>query len=73
LSAETVQPGDTVAGTLPVQVAAEVCRKGARYLHLSLDLPASARGRELSADEMESFGARLEDFTVHRPMMEHTR
>lgn len=72
LSAEAVQPGDVVAGTLPVQVAAEVCRKGGRYLHLSVDLPANARGRELGADELENLGARLEDFQVQRPMTENT-
>jgi CRISPR-associated protein Csx16 len=72
LSAEEVQQGDVVAGTLPVQVAAEVCRKGGRYLHLSVDLPANARGRELGADELENLGARLEDFQVQRPMTENT-
>lgn len=59
-----VKPGDTVIGTLPVNLAAEVCRRGARYLNLSLDLPESARGRELTADELERFGARLEPFLV---------
>jgi CRISPR-associated protein Csx16 len=72
LSAEAVQQGDIVAGTLPVQVAAEVCRKGARYLHLSVALPANARGRELGANELESLGAKLEDFQVQRPMTENT-
>jgi len=39
-----VEPGDTVIGTLPVHLAAAVCQRGARYLNLSLDLPAHARG-----------------------------
>lgn len=34
--------GDVVIGSLPVNLAAEVCARGARYLHLSLDLPAEA-------------------------------
>ena len=72
LGAEAVQQGDIVAGTLPVQVAAEVCRKGARYLHLSVALPANARGRELGPDELERLGAKLEDFQVQRPMTENT-
>jgi CRISPR-associated protein Csx16 len=59
-----VKPGDTVIGTLPVNLAAEVCRRGARYLNLSLDLPAHARGRELTADDLERFGATLEPFVV---------
>ncbi len=59
-----IQPGDTVIGTLPVNLAAEVCARGGRYLNLSLDLPPEARGRELSADDLEQFGARIEEFHV---------
>ena len=51
-------------GILPVNLAARVCERGARYLNLSLDLPADARGRELTADELERYGARLEAFEV---------
>lgn len=63
-----VKPGDTVIGTLPVNLAAEVCRRGARYLNLSLDLPLEARGRELTAEELERFGARLERLVVERAL-----
>ena len=59
-----VQPGDTVIGTLPVHLAARVCRQGARYVNLSLDLPAHWRGRELSADDMRQCNARLEGFHI---------
>lgn len=59
-----VQPGDTVAGTLPIQLAAQVCKRQASYLHLSVDLPAHLRGRELSAHELVLAGARLEAFTI---------
>jgi CRISPR-associated protein Csx16 len=59
-----VQPGDTVVGTLPVQLAAAVCSQGAQYFNLSLDLPAHWRGRELSADELRQCNARLEVFDV---------
>lgn len=61
-----VNAGDTVIGTLPVHLAAEVCGRGARYLHLVLVVPPKARGRELDADEMERFGARLEAYRVIR-------
>ena len=44
--------GDTVIGTLPVNLAAEVCARSARYLHLSLEVPREVRGRDLTADEM---------------------
>lgn len=64
LAAEEIALGDVVIGTLPVHLAREVCACGARYLHLALDLPADARGRELSADELERCGARLEPMRV---------
>ncbi len=59
-----VQPGDTVIGTLPVNLAGAICKRGARYLHLSLELPANLRGRELTADDLETMRARLQPFEV---------
>lgn len=61
-----VAPGDTVIGTLPVHLAGAVCERGARYFNLSLDVPESARGRELSADELQAFGARLEEYAIRK-------
>lgn len=61
-----VGAGDTVIGTLPVNLAAAVCARGARYLHLSLDLPAERRGRELNAADMAACGARLEEYRVQK-------
>ena len=46
--------GDIVIGSLPVHLAARVCARGAQYWNLSLNMPASARGKELSADEQLS-------------------
>lgn len=59
-----VQAGDTVIGSLPVNLAAQVCAAGAAYWHLSVALPAELRGRELSADELEQMGARVESFDI---------
>lgn len=59
-----VQPGDTVIGSLPVNLAAQVCDVPARYLHLSLALPPTRRGQELSVDDLECLGARLESFEI---------
>lgn len=59
-----VSAGDRVFGTLPVHLVAELCAGGAHYYHLIIDLPASGRGRELTADEMEQYGARLVRFQV---------
>jgi len=64
LDPETIQPGDVVIGTLPIHLAAQVCERGGRYLHLSLELPPEQRGRELSAADLRRLGARLEEFRV---------
>lgn len=64
LDPERVNAGDIVMGTLPVNLAARICARGARYFHLSLDLPAQWRGRELSAEDMQRFGAALEEYRV---------
>lgn len=61
-----VERGDTVIGTLPVHLAGEVCARGARYRHLSLELPPDQRGRELSAADMRVCGARIETYLVAR-------
>ncbi len=64
LMVDQVQSGDTVIGTLPVHLAAQVCQRGARFINLSLDMPNDWRGRELSADELSQCRARLECFEV---------
>jgi CRISPR-associated protein Csx16 len=64
LDPDTVQAGDTVIGSLPVNLAAQVCAKGAAYWHVSMQLPATLRGQELSADDLEQLQARVERFTI---------
>lgn len=64
LDPETIQPGDVVIGTLPIHLAARVCERGGRYLHLSLEIPPDWRGRELSAADLRRCGARLEEYRV---------
>lgn len=66
LDLAAIRPGDEVIGTLPVSLVAEVCAHGATYHHLTLDLPREARGRDLSADQMDRYGATLEVFDVRR-------
>lgn len=72
LDLERVQHGDTVIGTLPVNLAAAVCGKGAQFLNLSLDQPPHWRGRELSADDMRACNARLEGFHICAQPMAYT-
>jgi putative CRISPR-associated protein (TIGR02620 family) len=37
---------------------------GVCYLHLTINLPASKRGQELNAKELDQFGAFLTEFDV---------
>ena len=66
LDPAAVRPGDVVIGTLPAHLAADVTAQGARYVQLVLDLAEADRGRDLSADEMEAAGARLEVVNARR-------
>ncbi|HYD32700.1 MAG TPA: CRISPR-associated protein Csx16 [Azospirillaceae bacterium] len=61
-----IAAGDVVMGTLPIQLAAEVCARGARYLHLEMTLPPDSRGIPLSADDMDRLGAPLVEYRAHR-------
>ncbi|MDP2811901.1 MAG: CRISPR-associated protein Csx16 [Rhodocyclaceae bacterium] len=61
-----VSAGDTVIGSLPVNLAFEVCERGAEYWNLSLRLEPADRGRELTADDLERCGARIEAFRIER-------
>lgn len=55
---------DTVVGILPFHLAARVCATGARFLSLDIDVPPEARGKELTADEMDRYGACLIEYKV---------
>src|SRR6266849_5188342 len=63
LDPEAVGPGDNVIGTLSVHLA-DVVARGAEFLHLAIDAPPEARGRELTAEEMDRYGARIVPFVV---------
>ena len=59
-----VRKGDKVIGTLPVHLAGQVCENGGRYFHLSMNVPVDRRGTEISADDMDSFGAHVKEFNI---------
>lgn len=67
LDIQAVVGGDCVIGTLPIHLAAAVCERGARYLHLEVNVPRELRGQELAAEQLQALGARLTEFVVrHR-------
>lgn len=61
-----LRPGDSVMGPLPVQIIANINARGGRYYHIEMTLPPEARTRELTAADMDSFGARLVEYRVMR-------
>ena len=66
LEISSIQAGDTVIGTLPMNLAARVCESGGRYIHLTLELPLEKRGQELSADDLDHYGAVVEEYLVRK-------
>lgn len=64
LNLESISTGDIVIGTLPLQLAYAVQFRGARYLHLSVEVPNEWRGKELTADQLIEFGAMLIEFDI---------
>lgn len=64
LDVSRVKKGDEVIGTLPIHMAAAVIKRGAIYTHLSMEIPAFLRGKELTNGQMRECGARLERFDV---------
>lgn len=58
------QPGDNVIGSLPINLAAQLCAADIGYWHLSLYIPESLRGVELSAEQLHQLDARLEAFYI---------
>lgn len=61
-----IHPGDIVIGTLPIQLAAQVCEQKARYIHLEVNVPYELRGQELSTEKLDELGATLSEFSVKR-------
>jgi CRISPR-associated protein Csx16 len=66
LDPAAIAPGDRVIGNLPMHLAALVCERGGRYFNLVIELPPGARGLELGTDELDAYGARLEEYSVER-------
>lgn len=64
LDVARITAGDRVIGSLPVNLAAKVCEQRAEYWHLSLELPATFRGKELTSEQMHIFGARVERYLL---------
>ena len=67
-----IQAGDTVIGSLPVNLAAQVCERNAVYIHLSLTVPEHWRGQELTVEQMTQCQAQLEQYSLKKLWAEHS-
>lgn len=66
LDPEQIQPGDVVIGTLPVNLAETVHRRGAEFYFLSIQMQQGQRGKELDLDDMLVAGCALHRYRVVR-------
>lgn len=65
-SDDKLSAGDTVVGSLPINLVADLDERSIRYLHLSLCIPEHLRGIELSAEQLSQLNAKLEPYSVKR-------
>lgn len=61
-----LQKGDAVVGVLPIHLAAKVCALGCVYYHLEMQVPLEFRGKELTSEQLDLFGATLVPYSVTR-------
>ena len=59
-----LKSGDTVVGSLPINMVADLNKLGVKYLHLSLYIPQSQRGIELTSQQLLALDAKLEAYEV---------
>ena len=55
---------DYIVGILPIQLVEELCAEGIRYYQVTMDVPEEFRGKELTVEQMDQFGARLVQYNV---------
>lgn len=60
LTLDELESGDRIIGSLPVQMVAKLSERGVHYIHLSMEVPESLRGIELSVEQMEQCNVQLE-------------
>ncbi len=66
LDISIIKKGDIVIGTLPVQLAEQVCSRGGRYFALTINIPQELRGQELTPERMNRYGACITEFKIQR-------
>ncbi|MBS9779848.1 MAG: CRISPR-associated protein Csx16 [Moraxellaceae bacterium] len=62
----SLNKGDTLIGSLPINIVADLCERGVNYVHLSLRIPEELRGKELTVEQLANIDAKLERFEVKK-------
>jgi CRISPR-associated protein Csx16 len=55
---------DTIVGNLPVDVVANIYKRGASYIHLSFATPIDGLQKELTLDGLKHYGVTLQRYAV---------
>ena len=63
---QALSAGDTIVGSLPINIVADLNELGVIYQHLSLYIPEHLRGVELTAEQLSALDAKLEQYKVKR-------
>ncbi len=66
LDPQVIQSGDTVIGVLPLQIIAEITRKGANFYSFEINVPADLRGIELTEEHLKALSPKLIQYEVHK-------
>lgn len=61
-----VDEGDRVIGNLPLSLVSELIKKNCTYLNIEMSVPFEYRGKELTVDQMNEFGACLTSYSVYK-------
>jgi CRISPR-associated protein Csx16 len=59
-----LKPGDTIIGSLPVHIIANLNKGGVRFINLQIELPPELRGVELNARQINLLAPKLQEFRV---------
>lgn len=61
---DIIYPGDIVIGNLPIRLISNICNRGARFIHLQIDICEPLRGQELTYNQLLRLKPRLVEYTA---------
>ncbi len=59
-----VKDGDILVGILPINLIADINKKGGRFFALTMIIPAELRGVELSEEQVRDLNPSLQEYQV---------